>query len=98
MHALLDRVHAKLVGAADGAAAFDAGAGQPHREAIGVVVAAVAFFGHGGAAKLAAPDDERRVEQAAAFQVLEEAGDRLVGGAAVAAVVGFDVGVGVPLG
>ncbi len=60
------------------------------------MVAAVAFLGHRGAAELAAPDDERVVEQSALFQVLEQARDRLVGRAAVLAVVVLDLGVGVP--
>ena len=57
---------------------LDAAAGHPHGEAVGVVVAAVAFLRHRRAAELAAPDDQGLVEQAAALQVLEQAGDRLV--------------------
>ena len=70
---------------ADADAALDAAAGQPHREAVGVVVAARALGVLGGrlAAELAAPDDQRLVQQAAALQVLEQAGDRLVGAAGV---------------
>ena len=59
-------------------AALDAAAGQPGRERPGVMLAAL---GVGGVverrpAKLRRPDDERVVEHAAAFQVLEQAGDR----------------------
>jgi hypothetical protein len=48
-------------------AGLDAAAGQPHGEGVDVVVAAdaVAIFAHRGAAELAAPDDERVVEQPA---------------------------------
>ena len=56
---------AEVVGAADGVAGFHAAAGHPHGEAGGVVVAAIAFLAHGGAAELAAPDDEGFIEQAA---------------------------------
>ena len=55
-----------------------AAAGHPHGEAVGVVVAAVALLAHRRAAELAAPDDQRLVEQAAALQVVQQAGDRLV--------------------
>ena len=53
--------------------------------------------GLGRAAELAAPEDERAVEQAAPLQVLEQAGDRLVGLGGHAQVVLLDVVVGVPL-
>src|SRR3712207_8006198 len=49
-------------------------------EAERVVVAAVGALREGRAAELAAPDDERLVEQAAALEVLEQAGDRLIYG------------------
>ena len=67
---VLDRVQADLVGRAVGHAALDAAAGHPDREAVGVVVAAVAALAHRRAAELAAPDHQRRVEQAAPLQVL----------------------------
>ena len=57
----------------------DAAAGQPHGEAVGVVVAAVRPLGGRRAAELAAPDHQRVVEQAARLQVVQQAGDRLVG-------------------
>ena len=71
MDDVLDGVVAELVGRAVGDAALDAAAGQPHREALDVVVAAVAL-GHRRAAELAAPDDERVVEHAALLQVLDQ--------------------------
>ena len=43
VQAVFDGVQAEFVGGADGAAAADAAAGQDHREAVGIVVAAVAF-------------------------------------------------------
>ena len=89
---------AQLVGLADADAALDAAAGQPHREAVGVVVAAGALgvLGRRLPAELAAPDDQRRVEQAALLQVLEQPGDRLVGLAGVLVVVLDQVACGRP--
>ena len=66
-------------------------------EAVGVVVAAVAALAHRRPAELAAPDHQRRVEQPAPFQVLQQTRDRLVALAAVQGVVALDVAVGVPL-
>ena len=96
---VVDGGAAQLVGLADADAPLDAAAGHPHREAVGVVVAAGPLGVLGGrlAAELAAPDDQRLVEQAALLQVLEQAGDRLVGVAGVLGVVGDHVGVGVPV-
>ena len=87
VEAVLDGGAAEFVGLADADAALDAAAGHPHREAVGVVVAAGALGVLGGRlpAELAAPDDERLVEQAAPLEVLEQAGDRLVGVAGVLA-------------
>ena len=76
--AVLDGVEAELVGRAVDDAALDAAAGQPDREAVGVVVAAVAALRPGRAAELGRPDDQRLVEQAALLQVLR-AGRRSAG-------------------
>ena len=76
--AVLDGVEADLVGRAVDDAALDAAAGHPDREAVDVMVAAVAALRAGRAAELGGEDDERLVEQAALLQVLEQAGDRLV--------------------
>ena len=53
-------------------------------------------FGFRRAAELAAPEHERGVEQAAALQVLEQAGDGLVGLGGHAQVVLLDVARGRP--
>ena len=99
VEAVLDGGAAEFVGLADAGAALDAAARHPHREAVGVVVAAGPLGVLGGrlAAELAAPDDQRLVEQAAPLQVLEQAGDRLVGVAGVLGVVRDEVAVGVPV-
>src|SRR6185436_4038444 len=56
---------------------FDSAAAQEHRIALHVMVAAGAAFvllGHRCAAEFATPNDERVVEHAALFQVLDERG------------------------
>src|ERR1043166_5500339 len=60
-------------------AALDAAAGEPDAEAVRMMIAAVAILGAGRAAKFAAPEDERRVEQAALGEVGQQARDRQVG-------------------
>ena len=70
---------AEFVSRAEDLAAFHAAAGHPHTETVGVVVAAVIALGEGRAAEFAAPDYEGGIEQAAAFEVAQQAGDGLVG-------------------
>ena len=94
--AVLDGVEAELVGRAVDDAALDAAAGQPGREAVRVVVAAVAALGTRRSAELRAPDDDRLVEQAAALQVVEQGRDRLIDLAAIARVIRFEPAVRVP--
>ena len=82
---VLDDVEAEVVGLAERDARLDPAAGQPHREGVRVVVAAVvAPLDHRRAAELAAPDDQRVVEQPALLQVLDQRGAGLVGVVAVA--------------
>src|SRR2546422_899598 len=76
---LVDHVVAKLVRLAVRVAAPDAGAREPDGEAARMMVAAVVVGGQRSltvdrAAELAAPDDERVVEQAALFEVREQGG------------------------
>ena len=66
------------------------------REAERVVVAAIAALRERRAAKLAGPDDQRRIEQAAGLEVREQAGDRLIDGAGVVLVALLQVAVLVP--
>src|SRR5207248_2812181 len=70
---------AEVVGCAVGVAAFEAAAGDPRGEAVGVVVAAdlvaaVVVLDDGEAAHFAAPVDDGGVEQAAGFEVFDEGG------------------------
>ena len=53
-------------------------------------------LGHGHSSELAAPDDQRAIEKPPPLQVLEQAGDGLVGPPAHRGVVGLDVVVCVP--
>jgi hypothetical protein len=65
-----DGLVADVVGRAVADAPFGATARQPDGEGVGIVVAAGAALLHDGqAAELAAPDDERRIQEAAGFQV-----------------------------
>src|SRR5262249_54108668 len=62
---------------AEGDAALDAAAGEPDREAARVVVAAVVggrqrALAVNGAAELAAPDNQRVLEQAPLLEILDE--------------------------
>src|SRR5262249_39338679 len=97
--AVSDGEVAELVGLAMADAALDAAAGHPHREAVGIVIAAGAGGVLGGRlpAKLAAPDDDRLIQQATALQVLQERSDRLVGVSGMPVVIDLHVGVGVPV-
>ena len=86
--AIVDGAEAEVIAGAVGHAALDAAAGQPHGEAPAVVVAAVVVLGQralavDGASELAAPDDQRVVEQPALFEVFDQRGARLVGVAAL---------------
>ena len=78
VHLVFRRIKAEVVGGADGLATFDSASGHPHGEASGVVVPSIAFFAHRGTAEFATPDDEGFVEEAALFEVGDEADDGLV--------------------
>jgi hypothetical protein len=90
-------VPAVVVGGAVAMARLDAAAGEPHRDPVRVVIAAVAALGGRGPAELAAPPHQRVVEQAAALEVAEQAGDGPIDLAGVLLVVAAEVGVPVPL-
>ncbi len=82
--AVVRRVETEVVGRAQRDARLDAAAGQPDREGVGVMIASVvAALHHRRAAKLAAPDHQRFVQQAEPFQILDQRGRRPVGVGAV---------------
>ncbi len=64
-HFVLHDFVAVIVGRPEGRAAFDAAAGHPHREGEGIVISPILALSEGRAAKLAGPDDQRAIEQAA---------------------------------
>ena len=71
VEAVLDGAAAKLIGGAHGDAARETAAGQPEREAVGVVITtrALGVFRGGLTAEFSGPDDERVVEHAAPLQI-----------------------------
>ena len=79
----------EVVGLAVGEAALHAATGHPDGEDVGVMVAAERFLvvdvplAERSAAELAAPDDQRVVEQSALLEVFDQRGARLVGVAAL---------------
>src|SRR5713226_5690096 len=77
-------------------APLDAAAGKPDAEAVGMMITAVATLRTRRPAELAAPEDERRIEQAALGEIGEQAGDGEVGLVAATACPGHIVGVRVP--
>ena len=102
MHLVPRDMKAQLVGLTVADAPLHATAGEPHREGVGVVVAAHRTAEHGAglhhrrAAKLTAPDDERAVEHAATLEISHERGARPIGRRAVVLHVARDVGMTVP--
>src|SRR4051812_43646699 len=75
----INGVHAHFIGGAVDGSAFGAAAGEPDAKSLGMVIAAVRSGRMGRAAKLARPDDERFVEQAALLEILDQCGNRLIG-------------------
>ena len=79
MDLVLDGIESEFVGFPVIDAAFDAAAGHPHREGIGVVIATVgAALGHGGAAEFTTEDDEGVFEHAALFEIFDERSTGLI--------------------
>jgi hypothetical protein len=68
---VLDGGKSELIRRPDGLAALDASPRHPNAEASRIVIAARSTLAGRRAAELAAPDDERLVEQAAGFEVLD---------------------------
>src|SRR5687767_12241677 len=71
-NAVLYGLEAEIVRHAIGEAPFEAAAGNPDGKAVRVVVAARTAFRDRCAAELAAPEDDRLVEQAGALQIANE--------------------------
>src|ERR1043166_1922559 len=74
---LLNALQSDVVCCAVSDASLGAAAGHQHGEAEIVMVSALAALRFGGAAEFAADHDEGRIEQSAAFEVLEQRCHRL---------------------
>ena len=92
---IFDGVEAQFIGCAVRDSPFDPAAGKPGTESLRVMVAS-RLLGARGAAELGAKDDERRVEQAATFQIFEQAADGAIDLRCQAVITFFDIGVGIP--
>src|SRR5579864_5839695 len=87
---------AEIVSGAIRLAALDAAAGQPDAESIRMVIAAILVLRAGSPAELAAPENQRRIEQTTSLQVGKQAGHRQIRLFATVAGAGGIVVVGVP--
>ena len=76
IHLVLDRAEAELLGLPTNGPRLESAARNPHREGVNVVIApgGLAHLAHRRAAKFAAPDHDRVVEQAALLEVADERG------------------------
>src|SRR5713226_1267474 len=96
LHLVLYNEIAVLVCGTVDRAPFDAAAGQPNGKAKGVMIAAIAALSHGRTAELAAPEDQGLIEQAAGFQVPEQAGNGLIYRPRILLMAVFQIAVLVP--
>ena len=101
VHGLLDDVVTELVGLTVHDALLDAAAGEPDREALGMVIAAVIVVRECAlavdrAAELTTPDHQRVVEQPALFQVVDQGVAGLVDVATLVGQIAGDVEMLVP--
>ncbi len=89
---------AEVVGGTVGVAFFDAGAGEPRGEAVGIVVAAAgAFLERRHTAKFGAAKNQGVLEQAALFKVAQERAGGLVEDGAMHIVLRGEFFVAVPV-
>src|SRR5437879_919937 len=68
----------KRIACAMAEAALHSAARNPHRKAAIVVVPSIAVLAGGGAAELAAPDEQRVFEQPALLEIRDQRGDGLI--------------------
>ena len=97
---VFDGVKAEFVGGTVRHTAFDSAAGQPAREPLRVMVAAgccrSTALRTGRAAEFGAEDDQRRSQQAALLEILQETSDRFVDFGCLDVVLVLNVAVSVP--
>src|SRR5262245_34418300 len=98
MNPILDDLESQLIGLAICDPGLDTAAGQPHREGIGMMIAAVraAALHHGSPAEFASPDHQCVVEQPALLEVLDQGCTGLIRHLAVLSDVVDQVSVLVP--
>ena len=90
-------IKTEFIRLAEGEPGFYSATGEPHGEAIGVMIAAiVASLHHGGASEFPAPDDQGILEQTALLKVRDESGTGLVGILAILFQVGHEVAMLIP--
>src|SRR5947209_8453362 len=94
--AIFDGVEAEFVGGAVDHAPFDAPACEPGREAVDVMIPAIAALSAWRAAELGGEDNDRVIEQAAPLQILQQRGDGLIDLRAISAVIGTQPAVRIP--
>ena len=93
---VLDGVKTQLVGGAVNVSALDAAARHPDGEGVGMVVSSAGSFRAGGSAELGGPDNQRLIQQAALFEVLQQPGNGFVDLPAQTVVALLQRPVGVP--
>ena len=105
MHRIVFRRQAQFVRAPDDLATFDAAAGQPHAEAVCMVIPPnlgrigwSASIRQGGASEFPSPDDQRLVQQVPLLEILHQGRHLPVRGSKLLAEALVQVRMMVPLG
>src|SRR5262249_47936992 len=88
---LIDGAQADTVRCPDRLPTLDSRARHPHAESEIVMITSLTALRFGRAAELAAPDDQRGIEQSSPLEVLQKRGDRLVGLSGHAEMILFDI-------
>ena len=78
VHLVDDSLKAKFVGFPVGHTTFDSTTGHPHCEAVMIVVSTGSVLRCGCATEFAAPHNQRVVEQASLFEIVEQGRYRLI--------------------
>lgn len=94
--AVFHRMETEFVRGSVGDAALDAAAGEPHRESVGVMIPPIAALITGSPSEFCSPHDQRFIEQAPLFEILEQPGNGKVHLATEPAVSVAQVAMGIP--
>src|SRR5687767_13069745 len=102
VHRIFRRPETELICGAEDPAALDPAAGHPYRKAVRVMVASIRAARTAvrcwAAPEFAAPNHERRVQQAAGLQVSKQTGYRLVGFGGPRLMIPVILNMAVPIG